>query len=105
MDLNAIEITYGRALKIWWSYIWRAIVMMIPVLIIAMIISISILPFPKPGQPAPLLQPDQVPGMIGKTFALWLFMMALNIAVQVQAMRWMLKTKWSGFRLQAVADE
>jgi hypothetical protein len=79
--------------------------MMIPVLIIAMIISISIFPFSKPGQPATMIRPDQILGMIGKTFALWLFMMTLNIAVQVQAMRWMLKTKWSGFRLQAVSDE
>ena len=101
MYLNATEVTYGRALKIWWSYLWRAMVLMIPVMIVAMVISISILPFPKPGQPAPAFQP----GMFGKAFIVWLLIMTLNIAVQVQAMRWMLKTKWSGFRLQAIADD
>jgi hypothetical protein len=43
--------------------------------------------------------------MMAKGFVLWLFMMAINIAVQVQAMRWMLKTKWSDFRLQVVSGD
>ncbi len=42
--------------------------------------------------------------MMSKMFGLWLFMMVFYIAAQVQAMRWMLKTKWSDFRLQAVSD-
>ena len=37
-------------------------------------------------------------------FGLWLFMMVFYIAAQVQAMRWMLKTKWSDFRLHPVSD-
>ena len=42
--------------------------------------------------------------MMSKMFGLWLFMMVLYIGAQVQAVRWMLKTKWSDFRLQAVSD-
>lgn len=77
---------------------------MLPVMIVAMVIAISILPFPKAGQPAPSFRPDQIPGMTNKMFGLWLVMMVFYIAAQVQAMRWMLKTKWSDFRLQAVSD-
>jgi hypothetical protein len=102
-DVNTV--TYGRALKIWWSYIWRAIVLLIPVCVITMIIMVSFFPFPKPGDAATFLRPDQIPGMMAKGFVLWLFMMAINIAVQVQAMRWMLKTKWSDFRLQVVSGD
>jgi hypothetical protein len=73
-------------------------------MVVAMVIAISILPFPKAGQPTPVLRPDQIPGMTSKMFGLWVFMMAIYIVAQVQAMRWMLKTKWSDFRLQAVSD-
>jgi hypothetical protein len=101
--VNGTDVSFGRASKIWWSYAWRAIVLMIPVMIVAAVITFSILPFPKAGQ-APVLRPDQIPGMMSKMFGLWLFMMVFYIAAQVQAMRWMLKTKWSDFRLQAVSD-
>jgi uncharacterized membrane protein len=102
--VNGIDVTFGRAMKIWWSYVWRAILLMLPVMIVAMVIAISILPFPKAGQPVPTFRPEQIPGMTSKMFGLWLFMMVFYIAAQVQAMRWMLKTKWSDFRLQAVSD-
>jgi hypothetical protein len=101
-DVNTV--TYGRALKIWWSYIWRAIVLMIPVMMVAMIITVWFFPFPKPGD-ATVVRPDQIPGLMGKAFVLWLFLMVLNIAAQVQAIRWMLKTKWSNFRLQVVSGD
>jgi hypothetical protein len=72
-NVDGIDVTFGRAFKIWWSYAWRAILLMIPV-------------------------------MTSKMFGLWVFMMAFYIAAQVQAMRWMLKTKWSDFRLQAISE-
>jgi hypothetical protein len=49
---SATDVTFGRALKIWWSFVWRATVLMLPVIIVAMVIAVSILPFPKAGQPA-----------------------------------------------------
>jgi O-antigen/teichoic acid export membrane protein len=102
--VNGTDVTFGRALKIWWSYVWRAVVLMMPVMIIAIFLAALIVPFPKAGQPTPMLRPDQIPGMASKMFGVWLFMMVFYIAAQVQAMRWMLKTKWSDFRLQAVSD-
>jgi hypothetical protein len=101
-SVDGTDVTFGRALKIWWSFVWRAILLMIPIMIVSMVVMVSIFPFPKQGQPAPVLRPDQIAGMTGKMFGLWLFMMVFQIAAQVQAVRWMLKTKWSNFRLQVV---
>ena len=107
--MNSTDVTYGRALKIWWSYAWRTVVLLLPVMFLTMIIMFSvmssIMPFPKPGEPPTPIHPDQVAGMMGKMSFLWLVMMALNITAQVLAMRWMLKTKWSNFRLQVVSDD
>ena len=99
--MNGTDVTFGRALKIWWSYVWRAILLMLPVMVVAMLIIVAILPLPKAGE---VPRPDQIPGLASKMFGLWLFMMVFYIAAQVQAMRWMLKTKWSDFRLQAISD-
>jgi uncharacterized membrane protein len=103
-SVSETDVTFGRALKIWWSFVWRSMLLMIPVMIVSMVIAVSVLPFPKAGQPAPMLRPDQIAGMTGKMFGLWLFMMIFYIAAQVQAIRWMLKTKWSDFKLQALSD-
>ena len=81
--MSATDVTFGRALKIWWSFVWRATVLMLPVMIVAMVIAVSILPFPKARQPAPVLRPDQIPGMTGEMFGLWLFMMVFYIAAGV----------------------
>jgi hypothetical protein len=101
--MDSTDITFGRAFTIWWSYVWRAFLLMLPVMIVAMVIAIAVLPLPKVGQPA-ALRPDQVPGMMGKMFCVWLFTMVFYVAAQVQAVRWMLKTKWTGFRLKVVPD-
>jgi hypothetical protein len=101
---DATTATFGNAFKIWWSFVWRATVLMIPVMVIAMIITVWLFPFPKPGDTT-VVRPDQIPGLTGKFLVLWLSLMALNIAAQVQATRWMLKTKWSNFRLQVVSGE
>jgi len=98
-----IQVTYGRALKIWWSYLWRAFVLLIPVSILVLPLMLWVIPFPKPGHPTPQMQPNQIAPMLGKMFLIWLLMMALNVLLQVQAMRWMLKTTWRDFRLKVVS--
>jgi hypothetical protein len=103
MDITSV--TYGQALRIWWSYLWRVFVLLVPVMVITMIALLIIMPFPKPGEPPQAMRPDQIPGMLAKMTVLWIFMMTLNILGQVQAMRWMLKTKWTGFRLQVISDD
>jgi hypothetical protein len=104
-NMDTTSVTYGQALRIWWSYLWRLFVLVIPVMIITMIVVLIIMPFPNPGETPPVVRPDQIPGMMAKMTVLWIFMMALNILGQVQAMRWMLKTRWTGFRLQVISDD
>lgn len=77
----------------------------IPASLLMLPLMFWIIPFPTPGQPTPQIQPAQLPAMMGKMFLVWLVMMALSVLLQVQAMRWMLKTQWRDFRLKAVAGE
>lgn len=99
--MEAIELTYGRAFKIWWSYVWRSVVLTIPVMFALLILLRFILPFPQPGEG---LGPGGLQAFAGRMFVAWLIIMTTSVLLQVQAMRWMLQTKWSDFRLSASRD-
>ena len=100
--MNELDITFGRALKVWWSYAWRAFVLWIPVGLAIAISMFWIFPFPRPGQG---WTPSQVPAMMANGFLIWIMFMAAAIVVQTIAMRWMLKTRWADFRLVAVSGD
>lgn len=100
-----MEITFYRAFKIWWSFTWRACITLLPLMFIMFPLMMWILPIPKPGEPPPVLKPDQIPGFMGKFFIIWIFMMIGMVFLQTLALRWMLKTKWSDFKLVAVKSE
>jgi hypothetical protein len=102
--MTTVDITFARALKIWWSYVWRVAVLWIPLGFALAFSMFLVLPHPRPGQPFPLT-PAQIPGFMGRISILWLVMMALAVTVQTFAMRWMLKTRWSDFRLMPVPNE
>jgi Na+-driven multidrug efflux pump len=104
IDMDVVDVTFRRALQIWWSYVWRAFVLVIPIMLVTMPLLFVIMPLPKPGQPNAALPLDQVPALMARATGLWVIMMSLNVIAQVFAMRWMLKTKWRDFRLQAVSD-
>jgi hypothetical protein len=61
-----------------------------------------VIPFPKPGEP---ISPDQAPAFAFRGFSIWIVAMVANVLLQAQAMRWMLKTRWSDFHLQATSDD
>ena len=100
--MNQLDITFGRALKVWWSYAWRASVLWIPVGFAMAISMFWIVPFPRPGQP---WTPSQVSAWMANGFLIWIVVMAVAIVVQTIAMRWMLKTRWSDFRLVALSGD
>ena len=100
--MASVEITFSRALKIWWSYTWRAFVLLIPLIVVLDIAMYFVMPFPRPGQP---FNPDRVSTMMRFGMLIWVPGMIASLALQAQAMRWTLKTRWSGFRLQAVSDD
>lgn len=100
--MATIEITFGRALKIWWSYAWRAFVLMLPVVVVLDIVIFFVIPLPKPGQPPGR---EQLTEFAVRGLLIWLPGMVAYIFLQALAMKWMLKTRWSGFRLQMVPEE
>ena len=100
-----VKITFKRALKVWWSYIWRSMVVMFPALPIVPIFMFAtgLMPIPKPGtQP---INPADIPGFFSKLAVIWLVMMVVTVCAQSLAMMWMLRTKWSDFRLVAVPPQ
>jgi hypothetical protein len=99
--VHTVEMTFGRALKVWWSYAWRTFVLLFPVMMVAMPLMFVLMPHPHPGEKP---DPSQIRAAMPRFFVIWLVMMAANVLVQVQAMRWMLRTKWSDFRLAATND-
>lgn len=100
--MTSVEVTLSRALKIWWSYTWRAFVLLIPLMAVLDIAMFFILPIAKPGHP---FAPDRLSTITRFGLLIWLPGMVASLALQAQAMRWMLKTRWSGFRLQVVTDD
>ena len=95
-----MEVTYSRDLKIWWGYVWRMMISMLPVMILVPIIMFFLGIIPKPGDPP--FDPSRNAEIFAKMSAIWIVMMVLGVAVQVFAMKWMLGTRWSDFRLQIV---
>lgn len=93
--------TYGRAFKVWWSYFWRAFVLGILVSVVLVPLMIMMMPHVAHGE---RLDPGQMHSALARFALLWPLIIVVNVLLQVQAMRWMLKTRWSDFRLAAMAE-
>ncbi|HEY2685120.1 MAG TPA: hypothetical protein VGI93_16490 [Steroidobacteraceae bacterium] len=110
--MEEIEFTWFRALKVWWSFAWRAWVLMVIILFpVQMIVLFVIMPGNMPATvtlPAEHSAP-MVPENMRHTFlimsVIWPILMATAVGVQAQAMRWMVKkTRWSDFRLAVISN-
>ena len=49
--MNLIEPTLAHSLKIWWAFVWRASVLMMPAMFALMMSMFFVMPFPQPGEP------------------------------------------------------
>ena len=99
--MEQLPITWLRALKIWWSFAWRAWVLMLLVLVPMEILLFWYMMshFPKQGGG----NPAEAMRLAGTMMVLWPIFMAVLIALQAQAMRWMLnKAHWSDFRVDVL---
>lgn len=103
--MATVEITFERGLRIWWSYTWRALVLLFPVLFLGVMLGLPGTYSPDAANTAaaaaaadPMAEPTVNP------FLMMLFL-AVNLVMQVQALRWTLKTRWRDFHLQAVANQ
>jgi hypothetical protein len=93
--MNEMTITFGRALKIWWSVMWRGFVLMIPVSIALMIVGFAMFPTGTLLR-ADSFSPLEMMGILGRMSLLWTI---ASVVVQVLAIKWALKTRWSDFHL------
>ena len=103
--MEQVEITWQRALKVWWSYSWRGFVLMLVVMIPLDIITFSVVlsHMPKPGTTA---DPTETMKAVRAMAILWPIFMVAIIAAQTLAMRWMLRgARWSDFRLAILPRE
>jgi hypothetical protein len=95
--MQSVKLTFGRAFKVWWSYSWRASVLallaVVPLWIVMFWYMMSV--FHKQGA-----NPAEAASVAGTMAAAWPIAMVVVIALQAQAMRWMLnKARWSDFRV------
>jgi hypothetical protein len=103
--MKTVDLTFLRALKFWWSFTWRTLVISFPIYVIGMYrVFVWIAPLPTAANPQPhasLSTLHSPPFLAG----LWPLVTIVSIIIQIVAVRWALKTKWSYFRLQAVIDD
>ena len=104
--MDQVDVTWGLALKIWWSFCWRASVLfflvVFPLELIGMIFMSRYMP--HPGQKG--MDPKQAMRISSGMMIAWPILMALVVAIQAQGMRWMLrKARWSDFRLAVLPHE
>jgi hypothetical protein len=102
--------TLMQAFKVWWSYSWRASLLVIPLWTIITVWSLvgiwSVLQnMLASGQSLESMNIGQLSRLASGGFTLSILSMVLTGAIQVFAMRWTLNSRWSDFRLKAVPPD
>jgi hypothetical protein len=105
--------TLMQAFKVWWSYSWRASILVIPLAIIMTLWSLSGLVsaldnMTQSGQSLQSLgnmNMGQLLALVSGGTSLFILSMVLTAVIQVFAMRWTLNSRWSDFRLKAVPPD
>jgi hypothetical protein len=95
---------------VWWSYSWRASILVIPLAIIMTAWSLAglfsiVQNMAQSGQNLSNLNIDQLTRLASGGVGLWILSLILTAAIQVFAMRWTLNSRWSDFRLKAVPPD
>ncbi|HEX8755847.1 MAG TPA: hypothetical protein VF745_05885 [Steroidobacteraceae bacterium] len=102
--------TLMQAFKVWWSYSWRASILVIPLWAIITVWSLigmvsALQSMQLSGQGLESLNVGQLTRMASGGVTLSILSLVLTAAIQVFAMRWTLNSRWSDFRLKAVPPE
>ena len=105
--------TFMQAFKVWWSYSWRASILVIPLTVIMAAISLAglistVQGMLQSGQSLSNLSSmniDQLAHLVSGGFTMGILSMVLTAVIQVFAMRWALNSRWSDFRLKAVPPD
>lgn len=102
--------TLMQAFKVWWSYSWRASILVIPLWTIATVWSLmglvsTVQDMQLSGRGLDSLNIGQVSRLLSGGLSVSILFMVLTAAIQVYAMRWTLNSRWSDFRLKAVPPD
>lgn len=102
--------TMMQAFKVWWSYSWRASILVIPLGIVMTAWSLAGLfsaveKMQQSGQSLSNLDIEQLAGLVSGGTTLFVLSVVLTGIIQVFAMRWALNSRWSDFRLKAVPPD
>src|SRR5215469_6506452 len=102
--------TLMQAFKVWWSYSWRASLLVIPLWTIVTIWSLmglvsTVQDMQLSGRGLDSLSIGQVSRLLSGGMTVSILFMLLTAVIQVYAMRWTLNSRWSDFRLKAVPPE
>jgi hypothetical protein len=102
--------TLMQAFKVWWSYSWRASILVIPLMLVMTAWSLAglvstVQNMLQSGQSLSNLNVDQLARLASGGMTLGILSMILTAVIQVFAMRWALNSRWSDFRLKAVPPE
>jgi hypothetical protein len=97
--MQQIDVTFLRAAKVWWSYTWRALALWAVVfLALSIALGLSGVLSHLPGAHA-----RPIKGALLAMVAAIQFI--VGTCIGIFAMGWALKTRWSDFRVQAVAED
>jgi len=98
-------VTFIKALKIWWSYAWRATVLTLLLVFLVGIVTIVFgIHLPHTVPPQPRLSPEEARQNLRRLLPLLVPYVLAAVIVRTYAMMWMLRTKWSNFSIQLTAN-
>lgn len=102
--------TLMQAFKVWWSYSWRASILVIPLWtlatawsLIGLVSAVQNMQLSEQGLDS--MNIGQLMRLASGGVTLSILFMVLTAAIQVYAMRWTLNSRWSDFRLKAVPPD
>ena len=105
--MTTIDITLGRAFRVWWSYAWRSIVLSPLVIVpIQLLVIIWIVPHVRAAVVEHGWNRPGIREVLELMWVVWPIAIIGMIIVQTIAMRWMLRrARWADFKLIASSRE
>jgi hypothetical protein len=102
--MQPVELTYMRALKVWWSFLWRTWLMMIPITFGVVVLMLVVLWLTGGFEAFRHPEAGKAPFGLGVMALMYLVIFPTMLLLQAFTMKLALKVKWSDFQLVAVGQ-
>jgi hypothetical protein len=102
--MTTVEMTYQRSVKVWWSYTWRLLLLLIPVSVVLVVANLLLMLWIAPLPPRAVPLPHMMHS-VKTLYAVVPFGLLVAACAQIIALRWALRVRWSEFRLDAVTGD